>query len=260
MPRRTGTKKSSKSKTPGEGARARPLLRGKVALITGASRGIGLAIAKALAAEGCDLVITARNESTLKKVGRELERQGIRVLVKACDVGQEHSVDSLLKLVKQKFGRLDFLINNAGTSHAMAEADKLSPKVWQEVLATNLTGMFLCTRAALPLMSRGGTIVNNLSVAAKGVFAGESAYCASKHGGLGFTNTLREEVRGRGIRVIALMPGPTDTDIWDQFMPNALRHRMLRPEIVAKAVLDALLLPDESMVEEITLTPTAGAI
>ena len=227
-------------------------------MITGASRGIGLAIARALANHGCNLVITARSESALKKAGRELG--DVRVLAQACDVGDERSVDSLFNAAKREFGRLDFLINNAGTAHAMVNVDKLSPKVWHEVLATNLTGLFLCTRAALPLMSRGGAVVNNLSVAAKGVFAGESAYCASKHGGLGFTNTLREELRERGIRVIALLPGPTDTDIWDQFMPSAPRSRMLRPETVAQAVLDALLLPPESTVEEITLTPTSGSV
>ena len=233
-------------------------LRGKIALITGASRGIGLAISRALADHGCNLVITARSQSTLKKAGRELH--GVRVLAQACDVGDERSVDSLFDAIRKEFGRLDFLINNAGTAHALANVDKLSSKVWQEVIATNLTGLFLCTRAALPLMSRGAAIVNNLSVAAKGVFAGESAYCASKHGGLGFTNTLREEVRGRGIRVIALLPGPTDTEIWDQFMPDAPRSRMLRAETVAQAVVDALILPPESTVEEITLAPTSGSV
>ena len=245
-------------KTAGERARATQALTGKVALVTGASRGIGLAIAKALANHGCHLVITARSESTLKKASRELG--DVRVLAQACDVGDERSVDSLFNAAKREFGRLDFLINNAGTAHAMLNVDKLSPKVWHEVLATNLTGLFLCTRAALPLMSRGAAVVNNLSVAAKGVFAGESAYCASKHGGLGFTNTLREELRERGIRVIALLPGPTDTKIWDQFMPDAARSRMLRPETVAQAMVDALLLPPESTVEEITVTPTSGVI
>jgi NAD(P)-dependent dehydrogenase (short-subunit alcohol dehydrogenase family) len=233
-------------------------LEGKIALVTGASRGIGLAIARALAAEGCDLVITARTESTLKRAGGRL--QGVRVLAKPCDVADERSVNSLFAAIKKEFLHFDFLINNAGTSHAMAEVDRLKPLVWHHVIATNLTSMFLCTRAALPHMRHGGAIVNNLSVAAKGVFAGESAYCASKHGAMGFTNTLREEVRGRGIRVIALLPGATDTEIWKQFMPEAPRSRMLRPETVAQAVVDALLLPPDSTVEEITITPTSGAI
>ena len=128
------------------------------------------------------------------------------------------------------------------------------------MLDTNLTGMFLCTRAALPLMRPGGVIVNNLSVAARGVFAGESAYCASKHGALGFTDTLREEVRERGIRVISLLPGPTATDIWNQFMPDAPRDKMLSPEIVARAVVNAIALPDNAALEELRIAPTSGRL
>lgn len=247
-----------KTKATVDGARATQPLSGKVALITGASRGIGFAIAKALADEGCDLVLTARGESALNKASRELD--DVRVLAQTCDVGDERSVDSLFKAVRNEFGRLDFLINNAGTSHTTADVDRLSPKVWQDVIATNLTGMFLCTRAALPLMSERAAIVNNLSVAANRVFAGQSAYCASKHGALGFTNTLREEVRGRGIRVIALLVGATDTDIWDQFMPSAPRAGMLRSETIARAVLDALLLPAEATVEEVIIRPTRNAL
>ena len=247
----------ARRKTKGEGAPATKALRGKIALITGASRGIGFAIAKALADKGCDLVLSARNESALKKASRELN--SVRVLAQACDVTDERSVDSLFKAVRNEFGRMDFLINNAGTSHATADVDRFNPKVWQDVIATNLTGMFLCTRAALPLMSEPAAIVNNLSVAANRVFAGQSAYCASKHGAFGFTNTLREEVRSRGIRVIALLVGATDTEIWDQFMPGAPRAGMLRSETIARAVVHALLLPAEATVEEVIIRPTRNA-
>jgi NAD(P)-dependent dehydrogenase (short-subunit alcohol dehydrogenase family) len=142
----------------------------------------------------------------------------------------------------------------------MAEVERLPLDTWREVIETDLTGMFVVTQAALPLLRRGGTIVSNLSMAATSVFAGQSAYCAAKHGALGVTRTLREELRPRGIRVIALMPGATDTEIWNQFWPDAPRKRMLRPETVAQAVLDALLLPPESTMEEITLMPTQGAL
>lgn len=251
--------RKGKSIAAGKSARATQSLKGKVALITGASRGIGLEIAKALAAEGCHLVITARTQSQLNQAGRELERQGIRVLAKACDVAEEGSVESLFQSVKKEFGKIDFLINNAGIAHRISNLEEITLGVWNDVLATNLTSLFLCTRAALPLMSHGGTIMNNLSVAAKSVFAGETAYCASKHGGLGFTNTLREELRGRGIRVIALLPGTTDTDIWDQLMEGAPRHRMMRPDTVAEAAVNALRLPADSTVEEITVNPTTLA-
>ena len=235
-------------------------LSGKIALVTGASRGIGLAIARALAKEGCELIVTSRNAASLKKSSRELGASGVRVLAKTCDVSNPQAVKSLLAAVKNEFGRLDILINNAGISHAMAPIGKLSLEVWQKVLATNLTGMFLVTQAALPLMGRGASIVNNLSVAAKQVFAGEAAYCASKHGALGFTNTLREELREQGIRVIALLPGATATEIWNQFWPDAPRKNMMSVDSVAAAVVGALVLPENSTVEELMLNPTAGTL
>jgi short-subunit dehydrogenase len=102
--------------------------------------------------------------------------------------------------------------------------------------------------------------VNNLSIAAKRVFPGSSAYNASKHGALGLTNTLREELRPRGIRVIALLPGATDTEIWNVIWPDAPRQKMMSPETVAQAVLDALLLPPESTVEEVVILPSAGTL
>ncbi len=235
-------------------------LRGKVALVTGASRGIGLAIAQKLAEEGCELAISARNLKALQKAGRELARQKAPVLGHACDVSNPEAVALLLEAVEEQFGRIDILVNNAGISHVMAPVEQLEIETWQKVIATNLTGMFLVTRAALPLMKAGATIVNNLSVAAKGVFAGEAAYCASKHGALGLTNTLREELRPKGIRVIALMPGPTATDIWDQFWPEAPRKKMMSPATVAAAIVNALVLPANSTIDELVINPTAGAL
>ena len=251
-------------------------LQGKAALITGASRGIGLAIATALAGEGCRVIITGRSRKALQAAERVI-RKTARTRAGACpepaegapvpqilahiaDLRDSQSVRGLFAAIKKRFGRLDILINNAGISHAMAEVERLPLATWHEVMETDLTGMFVVTQAALPLLHRGGTIINNLSMAATHVFAGQSAYCAAKHGALGLTRTLREELRPRGIRVIALMPGATDTEIWNQFWPDAPRERMLRPETVARAVLDALLLPPESTVEEITLMPTGGAL
>lgn len=239
-------------------------LQGKIALITGASRGIGLAIARAMAREGCSVVLTGRDQKALSAAERAIAKStrapGAQVQGCICDVRDPDSVAALASTIKKKFRRLDILINNAGISHAQAEVAHLPLAAWRAVIETDLTGMFVVTQAALPLLRRGGAIVNNLSIAATRVFAGQSAYCAAKHGALGFTRTLREELRPRGIRVIALMPGATDTEIWNQFWPDAPRARMLRPQTVAQAVLDALLLPPESTVEEITLLPTAGAL
>lgn len=234
--------------------------RGKVVLITGGGQGIGLAIARALAAEGCDVVISGRRASTLKKAATQLAKYKVKVLPVVCDVREERAVAALLAAIKKKFRRLDILVNNAGVAHENLPADKLPVAAWREVIDTNLTGMFLVTRAGLPLMKRGGTVVNNLSISAKRAFPGMSAYSAAKHGGLGFTKTLREDVRPRGIRVIALLPGAADTAIWDSFWPEAPRKKMMSAETVARAVVDALRLPDNSTVEELVVMPTGGAL
>jgi len=241
-------------------ARALSQLRGKVALITGANRGIGLAIARRLASEGCDLVITARDEPALEKTGRELARLKVRVLPVVCDVRDPVAVKALLAAVERQFHRLDILINNAGIAYPSQNVDKLPFESWLEVIDTNLNALFLVTHAALPLMKRGSAIVNNLSIAAKRVFAGSSAYNASKHGALGFTNTLREELRSNEIRVIALLAGATDTEIWNTLWPQAPREKMMSPETVAVAVVNALKLPLESTMEELLVLPTAGTL
>ncbi len=239
---------------------SKPRLRGQVALITGATRGIGLAVAHALVTEGCNLVLTARDESALSRAGRELKAAKLQILTHSCDVRDPHSVDALFRTARQKFNRLDILINNAGIAHANFPIEKLPFPIWKDVLETNLDGMFLVTQAALGMMKRGGTIVNNLSVAANRVFAGSAAYNASKHGALGLTNTLREELRPRGIRVIALLPGATDTDIWATLWPQAPRRKMMLPTTVAQAVVAAIVLPVNATVESLEIRPTAGSL
>jgi NAD(P)-dependent dehydrogenase (short-subunit alcohol dehydrogenase family) len=239
---------------------ARSPLSGKVALITGASRGIGLAIARRLAAEGCDLVLTGRSISALKSAEKELARRRIRVLTQACDVRDPQSVKALAAATRKHFRHVDVLINNAGISQPSLSVEKLDYETWKDVIDTNLNGMFLVTHEILPLMRRGGTIVNNLSLAATRVFAGLSAYDASKFGALGFTDTLREELRPKGIRVIALIPGATDTEIWNTLWPDAPRKKMMSAETVATAIVSALSLPENSTVEELKLQPSGGTL
>ncbi len=235
-------------------------LAGKLALITGANRGIGLAIARTLAREGCDLAITGRDGRALAKAGRELGKLGVSVLAQVCDVRDPYSVDDLFTLVRGLRKPLDFLINNAGIGHPNRTVSELPYPMWTEVIDTNLNGTFLVTQAALAVMKRGSTIVNNLSISAQRVFPGSAAYNASKHGALGFTDTLREELRPKGIRVIALMPGATDTAIWETLWPKAPRRKMLSAETVARAVVNALLLPENSTVEKLVVMPTGGAL
>ena len=235
-------------------------LKRKIALITGATQGIGLAIARALADEGCRLVLCGRNERQLGRIAAQLARSRIEVLAQPCDVRSEQSVAKLLHAVRKEFRQLDILINNAGIAHGGFPVAKLPTQAWNDVIATNLTGIFLVTKAALPLMKRGGIIVSNLSVAAKQVFPNSAAYNASKHGALGFTNSLREELREKGIRVTAILPGATDTDIWDTFWPGAPRKKMMHSEAIAQAVLAALKMPAETSIDEILITPSAGPL
>jgi len=244
-------------RTPSKNSRP---LRTQVALITGATRGIGRAIAHALASQGCNLILTARDQSALTRVSRELASAKIQILTYPCDVRDPHSVDALFRAARRQFRRLDILVNNAGIAHANLPVEKLPYPVWKDVLETNVDGMFLVTQAALVLMKRGGTIVNNLSIAANRVFAGCSAYNTSKHAALGLTNTLREELRPKGIRVIALIPGATDTDIWTTLWPQAPRRKMMQPQTVAQAVVQAILLPANATVESLEILPTVGTL
>jgi NAD(P)-dependent dehydrogenase (short-subunit alcohol dehydrogenase family) len=163
-------------------------------------------------------------------------------------------------MVQTRFGYIDILVNNAGISQAPTPIELTSVEMWREMIDINLNGVFLCTRAALRLMEGGGTIINNLSAAAKQVFPNFSAYTAAKTGAYGFTRALRDELMPRGIRVTALMVGATSTDIWQQIMPDASREGMIDVASVAKAVLYAVLLPPEANLEEMLITPAAGAV
>jgi NAD(P)-dependent dehydrogenase (short-subunit alcohol dehydrogenase family) len=232
----------------------------KVAVITGGSRGIGLAMAKAFAGASYGVIVTGRDEARLKQAVAGLKGSGGSVEGLNCEVSDPSSVQRVFDAIRERHSSIDVLVNNAGVAHELLTVDKLPLEIWKRVIDTNLTGTFLVTQAALPLMKAGSTIVNNLSVAALQPFAGMSAYNASKFGALGFTKALREELRKQGIRVLALMPGATDTDIWQQFWPDAPRAKMINPETVAQAVLHAVSAPPEATIEEIHIGPTGGVL
>ncbi|HTM38768.1 MAG TPA: SDR family NAD(P)-dependent oxidoreductase [Terriglobales bacterium] len=233
---------------------------GKVALITGATQGIGLALARSLAEEGCSLILCARDRKRLAAAESELGLKQIPVQAFSCDVADEKSVASMFAAMRKKVSHLDILINSAGIAHALRSISELKTQEWNQVLATNLTGTFLVSRAALSLMSRGSSIVNILSMSSKRAFPNLAAYTASKFGALGLTHALREELRSQGIRVIAALPGSTDTAIWDTLWPEAPRNKMMRAETVAQAIVAALKLPPETTVEELELMPTGGPL
>jgi NADP-dependent 3-hydroxy acid dehydrogenase YdfG len=232
----------------------------KLAVITGGGSGIGLAMARIFAASGYSVVISGRDAKRLQKAAANISADKKKVTGIACDVREPSSVEKLFQEIGKRHSTIDVLINNAGVAHALASADQLPVETWKEVIDTNLTGMFLVTRAALPLIRPGGTIVNNLSVAALQPFAGMSAYNASKFGALGFTHALREDLRQRGIRVVALLPGATNTEIWSQFWPGAPKEKMISAETVAQAVLHAVSAPANTTIEEIRIGPAAGVL
>ncbi|HEX4604030.1 MAG TPA: SDR family NAD(P)-dependent oxidoreductase [Candidatus Angelobacter sp.] len=232
----------------------------KLAVITGGGSGIGLALARTFARNGYAVVISGRDAKRLHAAVEALKRDAADVTAVACDVRDPASVKRLFQKITKLHSTVDVLINNAGVAHALAQVEKLPIETWKVVIDTNLTGTFLVTRAALPLMRAGGTIVNNLSVAAVQPFTGMSAYNASKFGALGFTRALREDLRQRGIRVVALLPGATDTDIWSQFWADAPREKMVSAETVAEVVLHAASAPPNATIEEIRIGPSVGVL
>jgi NAD(P)-dependent dehydrogenase (short-subunit alcohol dehydrogenase family) len=235
-------------------------LFGKTAVVTGGSRGIGFAIAEALAEHGCSVVLTSRTLAAAEDAAKKLIHHDVQAFPIACDLRNDADVRRLFAHVRSNFLHLDFLINNAGIYGPAAAVDKVLTDGWNETLETNLTGTFLCTKCAVPLMRAGSVIVNNLSIAAYQVFPNSAAYIASKQGLLGLTNATREDLRDRGIRVLALVAGATDTEIWNQFWPDAPRQKMMQPKDVADAVLNALLVPAGTSVDEIRIMPASGVL
>jgi len=219
----------------------------KVTLITGGARGIGLALAKAFAEKGYAVVITGRDQARLQAAAEELRKGKAEITALQCDVREPASVEKLFAEIRQRYSTIDVLVNNAGVAHALSPVDEMPLETWKEVIDTNLTGMFLVTRTALPMMRTGSTIVNNLSVAAVRVFEGMSAYNASKFGGLGFTNAGKQRQHA-------------DTEIWSQFWADAPREKMISADTVAEAVLHAVSAPANATIEELRIGPTGGTL
>ena len=225
-------------------------------LITGASRGIGLAIARALDREGARLILTARRRAPLARAAAQLPGTLMHM---PADVTRPGDVRRLAAAIRRRARRLDILINNAGVFTYKPFA-KTTLGEWRKNLETNLTSIFLTTRVVLPLLKRrGGDVVNILSISSRFPFANCSAYAASKFGALGLTGVLRSELRAEGIRVMAVLPGMTATRMKDDLGFRLPGDQLLLPVNVADAVVGALTQPRHAMVEEILLAPTAGA-
>lgn len=236
-------------------------LKEQVAIVTGAGRGIGRAVALAFARNGATVALAARTASELNAVATQIESCAGRALVVPTDVTHEPSVAALVETVLAEFGKVDILLTTAGVATFGTLVDT-KPEDWDRMLAVNLRGVFLCCRAVLPAMmrQRGGTIINVASVTAKRAIPGGAAYAASKHAVLGLSQVLAEEMRLHGIRVGVLCPGAVNTGLWDT-VPNAPeRSRMLRPEDVAAAALLMASLPPGASLEDLTLLPAGGIL
>jgi NAD(P)-dependent dehydrogenase (short-subunit alcohol dehydrogenase family) len=229
-------------------------LTGKVAVVTGGSRGIGLAVAEALVDRGAAVVIAARRPADLEKATAALAARGHgAVRGVAADVRSEADCDTLVAAAVEAFGRLDILINNAGVGE-FVNVEEMTTDVWRAQLATNLDGVFFCCRAAIPHLKRSqGWIINVASLAARNPFAGGAAYNASKFGLLGFTEALMLEVRHNGVRVACVMPGSVATEFGSEAGGAGWK---LHPEDVARAVVDLLGYPARALPSRVELRPT----
>ncbi len=232
-------------------------LSGQTAVITGSSKGIGYAIAQSLAAANANVVISARNESEVEEAARRLNDKGEgRVIGIPCDVRSYEDVQALIQRTLEEFDGLDVLINNAGVG-GRGKVDELPVEKWEQIIGTNLSGVFYCCHEAIPHLRRrgGGWIINIASLAGKNAFAGGAAYNASKFGLVGFSEALMLDVRYDKIRVCYIMPGSVNTHFFEGG-PRQENDWMIQPEDIARTVTDLLAYPERTLPSRIEIRPT----
>ena len=232
-------------------------IRDRIAIVTGGTRGIGQAITRALLEAGARVVICARSREAVAACVERLQPQWAgRVTGTACDVSRYEQVQSLLDFTLEKFGGLDILVNNAGVG-VMGDIAEISPRQWQEVIGTNLTGVYHCCHAAVPVLRRrgGGYILNIGSLAGTQGFAGGSAYNASKFGLNGFSEAIMQDLRHDNIRVSAVLPGSVNTGFRGHRTGKEARWK-LTPEDVAQVVVDLLRHDPRSLPSRVELRPS----
>jgi len=236
-------------------------LRERTAIITGAGRGIGRAIARAFAAEGATVVLAARSRADLAAVAAEVREAGGRALAIPTDVTQDTAVEALVEQAVTETQRIDILVTSAGLA-SFGPVAETKPADWDAMLSLNLRAAIMCCRAVLPTMirQRSGTILNLSSIAAKRALPGSAVYTATKAGLEAFSRVLAEELRPHGVRVGVLVPGAVDTPIWDAMGSTPPRDKMLRPEDVARAAVLMATLPPHAALEELTLLPAGGIL
>jgi NADP-dependent 3-hydroxy acid dehydrogenase YdfG len=241
-------------------------LAGRVALVTGASSGIGEATARALAYAGANVAITARRADRLKMIAGEIKESGARVLPIVADLVREDENRRIVAETEARFGRLDILVNNAGVM-LLAPVDASKPEEWRQMLELNVLGPMVSSQTALPIMRArgGGHIVNIASTAGRIANPNVSGYSASKFGIVAFSESLRREVYKDNIRVTVIEPGVVATELRDHIPHAGTKQavdawasslRQLQPEDVANAVLYCVTQPEHVCINEILMRPT----
>jgi len=231
-------------------------IRGRTAVVTGSTKGIGLAVAEALLARGAKVLISARNEDEVEATAKRLSSNGPdRVSGFACDVRKEKDVAGLFEAADRALGGIDILVNNAGVG-LFKNLEEISLAEWNAVIETNVTGVFLCSRAAIPRMRKrgGGYIFNISSLAGKNAFPGGTAYNASKHAVNGLSEALMQEIRYDGIKVSYIMPGSVDT--WFSGNPPDQKSWKLAGSDVAQVVIDLLGHEARSLPSRVEIRPS----
>ena len=231
---------------------------GQVAIITGGSKGIGLAVARMLARHGMRVAVCARRREHVADAVRQIESLGVEALGVPCDVTSAEDVKRLVDETMKRFGRVDVLVNNAGTG-GYAPIQAATEEDLQKVMDVNLKGIFLCSRAVWPLMAekRRGYIFTISSICGKEAYAEISAYCASKFAAVGFTESLLKEGLASGIRTTSICPGMVDTEMVEG--AGVPPEDMLKADDIAETVLYLLSLSDNAVVKEVVMQ-RAGAI
>lgn len=235
----------------------------KQAIITGASSGIGKSTALAFAKAGINVALVGRSAQKLEAVRQAAVQTGVKATIHTVDLAQVEQVKQTMSAIAMELGQVDILVNNAGMGYT-STLSETSLVDWQQILDLNLTSVFQCIVGILPhLRDRAhGIIINVASIAAATPFPSWGAYSVSKAGLVALSKALAAEERNNGIRVVTVSPGAVNTPIWDTETVNADfdRSAMLTPDIVAQSILHTALLPHQAVVEELTITPSAGAL
>jgi len=227
-------------------------LASKVAIVTGASRGIGRAISIALAQEAATVVLAARSIQKLQETADQVTEAGGKAEIVVTELTEEESIKNLVKVTSEKFSRLDILVNNAGVTHS-AKLEETTTEDWERCMQVNVRAPFILCRETLGLLkkSQAGYIINIASVVGVKGYPLQSAYTSSKHALRGMTISLAEELKGSNIRVHLLCPGGVDTELVQKVRPDIKRDELMQPEEIAELVLYLVTHKGNAVIDEL---------